>query len=137
MSDQPLSASNKEKFEYLSSALRTYYDGVIDFEFKHEALLMIILGWLITVESAQKLFATSVTARVCATLAIVILSAFHGLWVLKYYEKSATAYWQLVDLNYMPKEYYMKQKLQPYLYISFVAMHVSIALFICILVWLS
>ena len=42
----------KEKHEYLVAVLKDTYSGLIDFAFKHGALLAIALGWLVTSDDA-------------------------------------------------------------------------------------
>ena len=112
-----------------------YYTGLIDFEFRHGALLSVGLGWLITSESAKSFFEANEFPRIFATLAVLTLTFLHAFWVYKFYMKSKRAYNMLLELEFLPAAYFDDQRIQPYLALTFSSVHFIFSVVICTLLW--
>jgi hypothetical protein len=122
----PEGATNAEKHEYLTQLLDMYYKGVIDFAFKHGVILIAILGWVISSETAQRFLANSSNARLLGILLAAAYTGFHGVWVFKWYQKSSRIYQYLQELSFMDQRYYEGQRIQPYMAAMFIVMHTAV-----------
>ena len=115
MSDFPnnTDASRKDKHKQLFEALKQNFQGLIDYEFRHGTLLIIILGWVLTTQRAQEIFAVSHTIKMMFTFAIVLLTSFHAMWVFRQYFRSAELYLLLTTkVKYMEPEYFDSQRIR-------------------------
>jgi hypothetical protein len=93
-------------FELLYSELRHYHDGLYDGAYKVVGSLLLIIGWIITSDTARRVLQQSKWTRWAAIVCIVV--CFVGAWALasQLYGKSAHTAKMLDSLNYIPREYY-------------------------------
>jgi len=101
-----LEASAKEKHDFLVGVLKETRAGVVDFMFKQAAILTLVLGWVISSQTAQAFFAAQPEARYAAAAGVIFLCPFLTRWVLNYRRRSLRACEFLVELRYMPREFY-------------------------------
>ena len=125
--------SLKDKHEYLVAVLKDTYSGLIDFAFKHGALLAIAMGWLVTSESAREFLEQSPVSRFSLCAAVLLLTYFHYRWVGVFYRRSVNAHAKLVALEYMPSCFLDLRLIRKPTYVTFVAVHTAMSLLICIL----
>lgn len=126
-------ASLKDKNEYLVGVLKDTYSGLIDFAFKHGALLAIAMGWLVTSDSARAFLAQSYISKFSLCAAALLLTYFHYRWVGVFYQRSIDAHAKLVLLGYMPSDFLDLRLIRRPTYITFVVVHAVMSLLICIL----
>src|ERR1051325_9071521 len=92
-------ASTKEKHDFLIGVLKEMRAGVVDFMFKQGAILTLVMGWVISVEPAQKFFKAHPEARYAEATAVVFLCLFLTRSVLTYRNRSRRACEFLVQLD--------------------------------------
>jgi hypothetical protein len=126
-------ASLKDKHEFLSTVLRDTYTGLIDFAFKHGALLAIALGWLITSDNAREFLAQNSIAKYSICLAALLWTYFYYRWVRVFYNRSNRAYDKLKLLNFMPEDYMALRVIPESTFVTFVIFHAAMSILICIL----
>jgi len=126
-------ASLKDQHEYLVSVLKDTYSGLIDFAFKHGALIAIAMGWLVTSDDARAFLAQSPISRFCLCAAVILLTSFHARWVGVFYRRSVDAHQKLVALGYLPRDFLDLRLIRRHTYVTFVALHIAMSLMICVL----
>ena len=113
----------KEKHELLYVALKEYFKGLINSEFRHAMFLVILVGWLITAEHAQKMLGSSLAMQSVLTVAILLNTSFHAILVSLQYQGSKKVYDFLTELAYMPPKYFESQRIRPFLATLFCVFH--------------
>ena len=130
MEPPPFEASAKEKFDMLFGLLKDYFNQMVDNSFRHATVEALILGWLITSESARNFLHNNPVVSWFACGWILLYAAFHSTWIWKNYLRSRIAYMQLRKLGYMPSEYFGPRRIPLLMPISFVVLHWGVAILI-------
>src|SRR5262249_51645917 len=112
-------ASDKGKNDFLINLLKETRYGLIDFCFKHSAIVLLFLGWIVSSDKAQEFFRMSSRIRILGSmvlasavikpLSILLVLAYSVMfitWILTYYKRSNTTFRNLLDLAYFPIRYY-------------------------------
>ena len=128
-------APTKERHEALYSTLKDIFWKSMEFEFKEGAILLVVLGWLLTAERAQDIIAGSVLVRAVSTVVILLLTTFHAIYVVRCFFRSARVRQQLQDLAYMPPDFYESMTFPKYFVVMFCGMHFVASLAVIIIVW--
>ena len=133
MSDSPerTQATPKERNDLLVDQLKEYYAGVIDFEFKHATVLTLIVGWLLSSETARKTLAADRVAAVGVCAVVLLLTAFHAVWVWRFYARSARAYARIVELKYVDTRDIESRRIPALTRWSYTLIHFVISVVIC------
>lgn len=130
MESPPLEASAKEKFDMLFGLLKEYFNQMVDNSFRHATVEVLILGWLITSESARNFFQNNHMVSWFACSVTLLYATFHSTWIWKNYLRSRIAYMQLRELGYMPSEYFGPRRIPLLMPISFIVVHLGVAILI-------
>jgi hypothetical protein len=130
MESPPLEASTKEKFDMLFGLLKGYFNQLVDNSFRHATVEALILGWLITSESARNFLQNNRVVSWFACGVVLLYATFHSTWIWKNYLRSCIAYTQLCKLGYMPSEYFGPRRIPLFMPISFMVVHWCVALLI-------
>jgi hypothetical protein len=130
-------ATVQEKFEMLYGMLKETQQWLFDFEFKQATFLFIVLGWIVSSDAAQAFFAAHPSMKVGMVMLLAGVTSFHAWWVYLHYLRSTWVHRRLLDLHYVPTDYYEPQLIQRSLALSFGLSHLLISLIICLAVWLS
>lgn len=128
-------ASPKECNDMLSGGLTRTYASLIDFEFKHATLLGLFLGWILTAERAQRLFASSLEIRIAGTTAILMYTLLHAVWVFRFLQRSTALRRQLDQIVYMPLDYFEPDTISRRQAVIFCFAHLLFCSVILYLVW--
>jgi hypothetical protein len=134
---QASQSSVQEKFDMLYGMLKETQQWLFDFEFKQATFLFIMLGWLVSSDAARAFFAAHAFMKLGMVLLLAGVTAFHAWWVYMHYLRSTWVHRRLLELRYVPAEYYVPQLIQRSLALSFGLSHLLISLVICLAVWLS
>lgn len=128
-------ASAKEKHDFLIGVLKETRAGVVDFMFKQGAILTLVMGWVISSKPAQEFFAAHSAARYAAAAGVMFLCLFLTRWVLIYRSRSQRACEFLLQLGYMPREFYSDIVVTKRFAISLITLYVAagLVLLICLL----
>lgn len=130
-------ASTQEKFAMLYGMLKETQEWLFDFEFKQGTFLLIILGWIVSSVDAQAFFEAHLLMQIGMTVLMIGLTTFHAVWVTMHYKRSVAVHGRLVELDYVPADYYRPQLVPQSLALSFVISHLLISVVIILAVWLS
>jgi hypothetical protein len=122
-------ASEKEKHEFLVSVLKESRYGLIDFMFKHAAILTLFLGWIVTSEPARRLLSSGMRVCLLGSFLILVYAAVFGIWATAWRNRSIAAYTNLVDIGYMPLEYYAPLRISNATLASFIGIHWAVCVF--------
>lgn len=128
--------SLKEKHDLLYGIHKQLFSTLLDFEFKHGTILIVIVGWVLTAQRTQELFASSVAIRIGISMAVFSLTLLHAIWVIRFYLRSAAVRRHLYELNYMPSGYYKPESIARFLVMSLSAVHFIVSGFILLVIWL-
>jgi len=131
MESPPSEASVKEKFDLLFVLLKDYFNQIVDNSFRHATVEVVVLGWLISSESARNFFQSNRVVSWYACSVTLLYAIFHSIWIWKNYLRSRTAYVQLCKLGYMPSEFFDSPRISLFMPVSFIVAHSGVALLIC------
>lgn len=62
----------------------------------------------------------------------LIVTCFHALWVYNFYRRSRAVFSHLVEINYMPSEYFESRRIPRTTVIGMVSIHSSVTIAMCI-----
>jgi hypothetical protein len=127
-------ATPKERNELLVGLLKDHYAGLLDFEFKHGAFLTLILGWILSSETARKTFAADGIAVGVACGAMLILTVLHAVWVRTFFTRSRDVYERIVELNYIPTRDVESRRITRLTRWSFTLFHLVVSVTACVLI---
>ena len=100
-------ATIKEKFDVLFTKLKSYHDSALDSTFKVVGLLLLMIGWAVTSDSARNVLKNDSFVRRGAIVAILLGAIVYVVTALHVYYMSKKKILNSLDhLGYMPKEYY-------------------------------
>ncbi|MGR9108680.1 MAG: hypothetical protein ACU843_17315 [Gammaproteobacteria bacterium] len=128
-----IQATPKERCELLLSLLKDHYNGLVAFAFKHASLLSAAGGWLISSDSARTFLCAEPVVRYSLCGFLLLITLLHAMGVLRFRVRSEVAFKQLVEVNYMPKEYVEFRKISSSTATSTIATHILISIMILLL----
>ena len=114
----------------LFGLLKDYYNLMVDNSLRHAAVEVLILGWMITSESARNFWQSHRAVSWFACTVTLLYATFQSAWMWKNYVRSRIAYMQLCKLGYMPSEYFGPRRIPLFMLISFIAAHWGVAILI-------
>jgi len=94
------------RFEYLHKELVEYQTRFIDMIFKGAGLSLLILGWMLTSDSARSFIASSTKARAAAIAGIAIIEVAYVVTVARMTTVINHLGRELGSLEYFPPSYY-------------------------------
>ncbi len=124
-----------ELFKLLFDQLKSSYDDLIQFEFKHGTILIAIIGWLLTSKQTHTLLASSQLLCIVGVIVILSLSAMHAFWVQGYVSKNDDAFKSLVSEFSVEDLYICGKKLRPGIQLTFSVIHAAICILVCVIIW--
>lgn len=129
----PETATKKERNEILVCLLKEHYSGLIDFEFKHGGVLALIMGWLLSSDTARKTISNEQIAAwgICGT--VLMLTFFHALWVWRFYQRSEAVYKTIDNLGYIIISDVESRRIPRFTILSFILFHFITSICICTL----
>jgi hypothetical protein len=111
-----------------------------DFQFKTITAIVIIIGWLVTSESAQRFIHSHSSIAMPATvLAFGTLVVFKFIWILGYYRQLRSTYRHLVELASnagIRSETLAIFRLTPVLPVTYLVIHIILNAAAITVVWL-
>ena len=116
-------ASRQERHDFLASLLKETRSSVVDFMFKQTAVLMLVLGWLLSSKEARDFIQAHPFLRLVFIPSICFYFSFLVFWISGYRKRSNSAYEDLVNLRYMPKEFYTSLRVTNVIAASFISAH--------------
>jgi hypothetical protein len=99
-------APRKEKHDFLAALLRDSRSSLIDFGFKQAAVLTLLLGWFLSSKETHDFIKANQNLRYVIVPGISLYFAFLAFWIWSFRQRSNSAYQHLLNLRYMPKEFY-------------------------------
>jgi len=128
------------EFDLLYSQATELFKAFPEFQFKTVTALLVIIGWLVTSEGAQRFIShNSVVALPATVIAFALLIAFKFLWIIGHYRRMAAMHRRLVELapsKGLPPESVSVLRLGPVLPISYLVVNVLLCLAAVTVVWL-
>ena len=126
----------KDKFDLLYATLCETQNGLLDSTAKVAGLLLLVTGWIVTSESAQKFIKANEFFKYLALIILLIAFALY-VWA------SLCAFWisqstisLLNDLNYMESKYYEQRQVEKRTLILFIGGNfLIVALSIFLILW--
>jgi hypothetical protein len=79
----------------------------MDFMFKQTAVIMLLLGWLVSSKEARDFIQAHPFLRLVVIATVCFYFLFMVFWIRGYWQRSNSAYQGLLNLGYMPKEFYI------------------------------
>lgn len=118
--DQGAEASAKERNDFLIDLLRETRAALIDFMFKQSAVLILVIGWIVSSENARK-FVAAAEVRRLGTAGVCIYALLFLYWMRTYSRRSASTQEHLLELQFLPRSYFEPLTISPGLVTSLVA----------------
>jgi hypothetical protein len=115
-------ANRREQYELLLDVLKDTRAGVVDYSFKHGAILTLFLGWIVSSQETQRFLDASVGRKTASSALILAYGAMYAVWTATWRHRSEVAYKHLVKLDYMPRDYYEDLRVPAFLVVSFVTL---------------
>jgi hypothetical protein len=100
------SSSTKDRNDFLVSLLKETRYTMFDFMFKQAAVLTLFSGWLISSEQAQQFISHHPAIRTRGAIGIALYALLFVYWIWTYRRRSKSAYGRLVELRFMPADFY-------------------------------
>lgn len=104
-------ASKKEKFNLSLEMLKGYHDGLESRVEKSTALLMIVLGWLLTSDTARKSLANNEILFWGGIITLTILIIMYCLNVYHFLRQFRKIEEKVNKLDYIDQEYLVRYKM--------------------------
>ena len=127
-------ATPKEEYDLLYGLMKESYAGLIDFEFKHGAVLSVISGWFITSDKARDFLTNNPISLILILIFLASLTYFHTRWVKVYKQRSDHAFEQLTTLKFMPRDFLMLNAIPDSSVRNFILFHIIVTACICLMV---
>src|SRR5262245_38320177 len=108
-----MEADPKILFQYLQKELVEYQLRFVDLTLKGAGIVLLLLGWMLTSESARTFIATSTKARSAAIAGIIIMTVAYVSMSLRMARISQGLGAQMDALEYLPHAYYSYRILTP------------------------
>ncbi|HEY6140679.1 MAG TPA: hypothetical protein VI670_23240 [Thermoanaerobaculia bacterium] len=108
-----METETKTLFQHLHKELVEYQMRFVDLSLKGGGLVLLLLGWMLTSESARTFIATSLNARFAVIIGIAIMIAAYVGIVTRMARVSQSLTVQMDALEYLPPSYYNFRKLPP------------------------
>ena len=118
-------ASDSEKHAFLVAVLKEALSTITDRMFKHAAILTLILGWMISSDKAREFLSSDLIRYICSSL-LLLYTALFAVWTDAWRRRSQAAFHHLIELRYMPIEFYSPFRIHPGLAASFISIHCAI-----------
>jgi hypothetical protein len=131
----PAGATLKEEYELLYGLMKDSYSGLIDFEFKHGTILLVMAGWFITSDKAREFLSISILSVLLVLVILIALTTFHARWVHVYKARSDHAFERLQTLAFMPETFLKLNAIPDASVKRFIAFHVIVTVGISLMVF--
>ena len=119
-------ASDSEKHAFLVAVLKEALSTVTDRMFKHAGILTLILGWVISSDKAREFLGSGLHIRFICSFLLLFYTALFALWTDAWRRRSQAAFHHLIELRYMPIEFYSPFRIHVGLAASFISIHCAI-----------
>jgi hypothetical protein len=117
-------ASVQDKHDYLVALFKESRYGLVDFGFRQSAVVTLLIGWIVTSKLATEFVRQNRTwVPPIAAAALTLYFCFFVYWTLTYKWRSRFAYERLLDLEYLPTEFYAPLCITNRLVWNFFCMH--------------
>jgi FtsH-binding integral membrane protein len=104
---EELGASRKERHDFLATLLKETRSSLTDFMFRQTTVITVLLGWGLSSKEARDFLHTHPPLLWVFIPAICFYFLFLVFWIRGFWQRSNSAYQILVNLRYMPKEFYI------------------------------
>ncbi|MEY2558948.1 MAG: hypothetical protein QOE34_2373 [Verrucomicrobiota bacterium] len=116
-------APRKDRHDFLAALLKDARSALIDFMFKQAAVLTLVLGWILSSKETHEFLQSHQSMGLVAIPAVCCYFALLIFWIWNYRLRSDSAYHHLLNLSYMPKEYYSALHVTNAMAVSLVGAH--------------
>jgi len=113
----------KERHDFLASVLKESRSELVDFMFKQGAVLTLILGWILSSKEAHDFIQTHPCIRFIGIPSTCMYFVLLVYWIWSYKERSDSAYLHLLNLRYMPGEFYSSLRVTNAVAVSLISAH--------------
>jgi Ni/Fe-hydrogenase subunit HybB-like protein len=135
--ETPARASDKEKHDFLVTILKESRYGLIDFMFKHGTVLTLALGWLLTSDKSREFIGSSRSIQIVTACLIFVYAGLFSVWIYAFRVRSASSFQYLVEMNYMPADFYTPLCVTKRVVIGFMAIHYAVCVVAIVFVFLA
>jgi hypothetical protein len=125
--------NEKEKFTLLYEGLKEVVHTYIDTFWKTFTVIVLIMGWVVTSEDAQK-FLASVDIKVIAILAVGISGLSHIYSSVTFYNLIQKKFQLLKNLKYVDAEHYDHYQIQPGQYITNLLLNIGLIITLILII---
>ena len=129
-------ATSEEIFQVLYNSLLKFHTGFVASAFQVTGFLLLIMGWILTSDTAQNTLENSVYLRSLAVTGLAMASVLYGVISFRVRWLSDQVYGELEQLAYMPSKCYSDRKIMPVTLFLFVSSNVLLTIVACLLIWL-
>src|SRR5438105_1007882 len=108
-----MEAEIKTPFQHLHRELLEYQTRFVDVSLKGASITLLLLGWMLTSESARAFIATSTKGRSAAVTGILIMGVAYVSIAIRMAQVMQRLARQMDALEYLPRSYYDFRALPP------------------------
>lgn len=116
-------APRGEMHQFLATVLKEARSDLIDFMFKQAAVITLILGWILSSKEAHEFIQAHPVIRCIAIPSIFLYFTLLAFWIWSYRQRSDSAYQHLLNLRYMPKEFYSSSHVTRFMALTLISAH--------------
>ena len=124
----------KHKFDLLYGSLCEIQKSLLDSTAKVAGFLLLATGWIATSTAARKFLEEDELSRYFAVAALGGAFLFYALAAIKAHQASTRMVELLVELDWLPQEYYVLRKVDVTTLVLFVAGNLFLALLVAALI---
>jgi hypothetical protein len=114
-------ATPKERFDQCIAMLKAYYDALEGRLAATVAFYVGIVGWLITSAAARDAIRSSQSLRYLAMVAILLMTSFFAMNVMRWVKRWREIRGTLDDLRYMEARYYARYDVPGWAPVAYIA----------------
>jgi hypothetical protein len=108
-----METETKTLFQHLHSELLEYQTRFVDVSLKGTSITLLLLGWMLTSESARTFIATSAKGRFAAIAGMLIMGVAYVSVAIRMSQVMQRLARQMDALEYLPRSYYDFRALPP------------------------
>lgn len=109
---------------------------LIDFAFRHGAVVCLVLGWLVSSEQAQRFFAASPWIQALSSIGLFIYALLYSRWVYLHYRHSRGIFRDLETNAFMDSKLFAFLLVRFDFALSFILLHEMLCVTMIVFIWM-
>ena len=118
--------SPQERFEILHKSLKDILDEYTNDVLRSIAYLLLAIGWIVTSDRSREFLRGNKRAYRVAIIIVLLIALLHTGLAYWTFDRSQRMSDLLVELNYLPHDYYSHLKITPIIFVGNLTLHLGL-----------